>query len=66
MRKVLRKKENVGGRRGREGRPERGRGVLLMIPPPAVGPGRSRRRERRGRREEGGREEQWQGKQNGL
>lgn len=44
------KKKIVGGRHGREWRPELGRGVLLMISPPAVGLGRSRRRERRRRK----------------
>lgn len=52
---VAKKKKNVGGRRGREWRPALGRGALLMISPPAVGLGRSRRRERR-RGGEGGRE----------
>lgn len=69
---VAKRKKNVGGRRGREWRPALGRGALLMISPPAVGLGRSRRREREGgggvmvEGRGAGREEQWQGKQNGL
>lgn len=62
LRKVLQK---AWRERGKGGEAKNREGVLLMISPPAVGRGWSERRERRGR-SGGGREEQWQRKQNGL
>lgn len=59
LRKVL---QRAWRERRKGGEAKTREGVLLMIPPPAVGLGWSKRREG-GRR---GREEQWQRKQNGL
>lgn len=66
--KMLWKVLQKAWREGRKGSEAKTReGVLLMISPPAVGPGWSKRRKRRGKTEGGGgREEQWHRKQNGL
>lgn len=66
--KMLRKVLQKAWRERRKGSEAKTReGVLLMISPPAVGPGWSKRRKRRGKTEVGGgREEQWHRKQNGL